>query len=136
MSWVLTAVAIGGAVLSASQQKAAAEGEEEALERQAEQEKIAAEGRELQRRQEVNKLLAANAVSLASSGITGEGTPQSISLESAKAVSVSEGLEVLSDRLRESQLRRQGRNIASQGRAQAASTLLRSASNLSGVGNG
>ena len=47
------------------------------LERQAEEEKIAAEGRELQRKQELNKVLAANAVSASMSGMTGEGTPVS-----------------------------------------------------------
>jgi hypothetical protein len=63
------------------------------LNRQAEEEKIAAEGRELQRKQELNRVLAANNVSQSMSGITGEGTPASIALESAKQIGSSEGYD-------------------------------------------
>ena len=43
------------------------------------------------------------------SGITGEGTPASISLESAKQIGVSEGMINLSEKLKRAQLRRKGK---------------------------
>ena len=95
------------------------------FERQAEEEKIAAEGRELQRKQELNKVLAANAVSASMSGVTGEGTPASIALESAKQIGTSEGMINLSDKLKRAQLRRQGANARAMGNIQATSTLLK-----------
>jgi hypothetical protein len=42
------------------------------------------------------------------SGITGEGTPASIALESAKQIGSSEGMINLSEKLKRAQLRRQG----------------------------
>ncbi len=123
MTWVITAVVATGAIQAIGARKAAKTQKIE-LERQAEQEKLSAEGRELQRREQLNKVLAANAVSLASSGIAGEGSPESIALSSAKKASVSEGLESLSDRLKQAQLRRQAKNVAASGNIQAASTLL------------
>ena len=98
--------------------------QEDELKRQAEQEKVAAESRELQRRQELNRALAANMVSMGQSGIAGEGTPASIALSSAKQVGISEGAISLTDKLRQAQLRRQGANAAQTGKLQAASTLL------------
>jgi len=121
--WLVTAVVVTG-VISAKGQMDAAKAQQYELERQAEEEKISAEGRELQRRQQLNKVLAANVVGQATSGIAGEGTPSSIALESAKQASISEGIEGLSARLKQSQLRRQARNVAAQGKRQAASTLL------------
>lgn len=97
------------------------------LERQAEEEKIAAQSRELQRRQQLNKVLSANIVGQATSGITGDGTPQSIALESAKQASISEGVMNLSDRLQQAQLQRQAKNARRTGKLQAASTLLNTA---------
>jgi hypothetical protein len=44
------------------------------LQRQAEEERLAAQSRELQRREELNRALAANVVGQAMSGISGEGT--------------------------------------------------------------
>jgi len=94
------------------------------LDQQAEQEKLAAEAKELSRRQQLNKVLAANAVGQSMSGISGEGTPQSISLATARTASSSEALEGLSSRLRQAQLRRQGRRAVRGGKLAAASTLL------------
>jgi len=94
------------------------------LDKQAEQEELAADARELTRRQQLNKVLSANIVSLADSGMSGEGTPASIALESAEQASASEGIEGLSDRLKTAQLRRQGKNARATGGLQAASTLL------------
>ena len=96
------------------------------FERQAEEEKIAAEGRELQRKQELNKVLAANAVSASMSGVTGEGTPASIALSSAKQIGTSEGMIGLSEKLKRAQLRRQGDNARATANISATSTLLKS----------
>ena len=98
--------------------------QEDELKRQAEQEKLAAQSRELQRRQELNRALAANMVSMGQSGLAGEGTPASIALASAKQVGISEGAISLTEKLRQAQLRRQGSMAAQTGKLQAASTLL------------
>ena len=121
-----TAVSVYGQVQSGKAQQ-------ESLERQAEEEKIAAEGRELQRKQELNKVLAANAVSASMSGVTGEGTPASIALESAKQIGTSEGMINLSDKLKRAQLRRQGANARAMGNIQATSTLLKGAVSVVGA---
>ena len=104
------------------------------FERQAEEEKIAAEGRELQRKQELNKVLAANAVSASMSGMTGEGTPASIALESAKQIGASEGMINLSEKLKRAQLRRQGAMARSTANIQATSTLLKAGPDLLSAG--
>ena len=140
MTWVITAIATaaevsvftaavgtavaGSTALSAYGTMEAGKAQQENLERQAEQEKIAAEGRELQRRQELNRVLAANQVSASMSGITGEGTPASIALESAKQIGASEGMINLSEKLKRAQLRRQGQMARGTAGIQAASTLL------------
>ena len=99
--------------------------QEAALKTQAEEERVAAESRELERQQKLNKALAANAVGMGMSGIKTEGTPSSISLESAKNVGLSEGRINLSDRLAQAQLKRQAATAASAAKIGAASTLLR-----------
>ena len=147
MTWVITAIATaaevsvftaaagtaiaGSTALSTYGQIEAGKAQQESLERQAEQEKIAAEGRELQRRQELNKVLASNIVGMSTSGMTGEGTPASIALESAKQIGTNEGMIGLSDRLRQAQLRRQGAMARGTAGIQAASTLLSGAGTVS-----
>jgi hypothetical protein len=59
------------------------------------------------------------------SGITGEGTPASISLESAKQIGSSEGMINLSEKLKRAQLRRQGDNARAAANISATSTLLK-----------
>lgn len=125
---VAAAVAtIASTAVSTYGQVQAGKAQEEAFEEQARQEKIAAEGRELQRRQELNKVLASNVVGASMSGMTGEGTPASIALESAKQIGTSEGMIGLSDKLRQAQLRRQGAMARGTANIQATSTLLKSA---------
>ena len=123
-----TAVSVYGQVQSGKAQQ-------ESLERQAEEEKIAAEGRELQRKQELNRVLAANNVSASMSGETGEGTPASIALESAKQIGTSEGMINLSEKLKRAQLRRQGAMARSTANIQATSTLLSGAAKAYGAAN-
>lgn len=95
------------------------------LDKAAEEEKLSAESKELARREQLNKVLAANAVAGVTSGISGEGTPQSIALDTARTASTSEALEGLSSRLKQAQLRRQGRSASTGGKLAAASTLLK-----------
>jgi hypothetical protein len=108
--------------------------QQESFERQAEEEKIAAESRELERKQELNRVLAANNVSQSMSGITGEGTPASISLESAKQIGTSEGMINLSEKLKRAQLRRQGAMARSTANVNATSTLLQGISSMASLG--
>lgn len=129
MSWLITAMVVTAtsATISARGQYIAGRIQEDELKRQAEQEKLAAQSRELQRRQELNRALAANVVGFGQMGITGEGTPASIALESAKQAGISEGALSLTEKLRQAQLRRQGSAAGQIGALQAASTLLQGA---------
>jgi hypothetical protein len=97
------------------------------LDSQADDEELAGEARELSRREQLNKVLSSNIASLAASGISGEGTPASIALANAKTASASEGLEGLASRLKQAQLKRQGKNASKTGNLAAASTLLNTA---------
>ena len=130
MSWLITAIVVTAGVTSARGQYIAGRVQEDELKRQAEQEKLAAQSRELQRRQELNRALAANMVGMGQSGLAGEGTPASIALASAKQVGISEGAISLTDKLRQAQLRRQGSEAARAGKLQAASTLLQTGSQI------
>ena len=85
MAFYITAALIAaGAGVQAYGQIQAGKAQESALKQQAEQERLAAESRELERQQKLNKALAANVVGMGVSGIKAEGTPASIALESAK----------------------------------------------------
>jgi hypothetical protein len=133
MSFVVVAsVMVASATVSAYGQVEAGKAQQEELERQAEEEKIAAQGRELQRREQLNAQLAANNAALAASGIATEGTPASVALESAKAISTSEGMIGLSERLKQGQLRRQGKMARSTANIGATSTLLSAAADAYG----
>ena len=137
MSWVITAIAItatAGAV-SARSQYVAGKTQEIELNRQAEEERLAAQGRELQRREELNRALAANAVGQAMSGISGEGTPASLALSSAKKAGLSEATISLSDKLKQAALRRQGRSAKQAGYLQATSTLLQTGAQVASLGS-
>jgi len=141
MTWVITAIATaaevsvftaaagtaiaGSTALSTYGQIEAGKAQQEALERQAEQEKIAAEGRELQRQQELNKVLASNIVSASMSGETGEGSTASLSLETAKQIGTSEAMIGLTERLAEAQTLRKARMARGTANIGAASTLLK-----------
>ena len=127
---LLIAAAAVGTTVSAVGTVQAGKGQESALKAQAEQERIAAEGRELERQQKLNAALAANVVGMGVSGIKAEGTPSSIALESAKNVGLSEGMMKLSDRLAQAQLRRQGANARSGANMAAAGTLLQGVGGL------
>ena len=109
--YIIVGAILVGTAVSAYGQIEAGKAQETALKAQADQERVAAQGRELERQQKLNAALAANAVGLGSSGIKASGTPASIALESAENVSLSEGMTKLSDRLAQAQLRRQGAKL-------------------------
>ena len=117
-----------GTAVNVYGQVEAGKAQQDALNQQAEQEKIAAESRELERQQQLGKVLAANTVGLAAGNVGMEGTPSSIALESAQNIGMSEGMIKLSDRLAQAQLKRQGKNARSAANLQAAGTLLTGAS--------
>ena len=131
---LLIATAAVGTTVSAVGTIQAGKAQESAMKAQAEQERIAAEGRELERQEKLNAALAANIVGLGVSGIKTEGTPSSIALESAKNIGLSEGMTKLSDRLAQAQLRRQGANARSGANMAAAGTLLQGIGSLSALG--
>tara|TARA_B110000977_G_C11088394_1_gene495706 strand:- start:2486 stop:2947 length:462 start_codon:yes stop_codon:yes gene_type:complete len=119
-----------GTAASTYGQIQAGKAQENALEEKARQEKIAAEGRELERQQQLSRALAANTVGLAAGNVGMEGTPSSIALESAKNIGMSEGMISMGDRLAQAQLKRQGKNARSTANLSAASTLLSGASSI------
>ena len=129
MSWFIVATAVA-TFYTSHQQKEAGKQQQYNLERQAEQKRIAAEGQELQRRERLNQVLSANIQSLSSAGILSEGSPQSVSLESAKQASQSEAAESLSDKMRQDLLKREGKAAAKLGKTQATSTLLSGAARV------
>jgi hypothetical protein len=123
--WVVVAAMAAGTALSAYGQVQTGKIQQQEFERQAEEEKIAAEGRELERKQELNKVLADNNVSQSMSGNTGEGTPASMSLGSAKQIGSSEAMFALQKNLTIAQRKRQGKNARSIANIGATSTLLK-----------
>ena len=138
MSWVITAIAVtatAGAV-SARGQYVAGKTQEIELKRQAEEERMAAQSRELQRREELNRALASNVVGQAMSGISGEGTPASIALASAERASLSEGTIGLSEKLKQAQLRRQASSAKQAGYLAATSTLLKTGAQAASLASG
>lgn len=138
MSWVITAIALtatAGAV-SARGQYVAGKTQEIELKRQAEEERIAAQSRELQRREELNRALASNVVGQAMSGISGEGTPASIALASAERASLSESTIGLSEKLKQAQLRRQAKSAKQSGYLAATSTLLKAGAQSAQLASG
>ncbi len=113
-----------GAATSAYGQVQAGKAQKVALKEQAKQEELAAESQELQRRQELNRALAANVAALSTAGISGEGTPASLALASAKQVGLSEATIDVSENLRQAALKRQAKQATQTAGLTAASTLL------------
>jgi len=113
-----------GAGVSAYGQIQAGKAQKVALKEQAKQEELAAESQELARRQELNRALAANVAALSTAGISGEGTPASLALESAKQAGLSEMTIDLSERLRRASLQRQAKQATQTAGLAAVSTLI------------
>ena len=133
MVYVISAAVIVGTGMQVYGQVQAGKAADDAAKEQARQAKIAADGEELKRREELNRILAANNAALAAGGIGMEGTPASIALSSAKDISLSEGMIGLSEKLERRQMRRQGAMAAKMGRTAALSTTLQFASSLLGA---
>ena len=131
MFWLYAAIGASTAV-NAYGQYQAGKAQQEALERQAEEEKLRAKTEELARREELNRTLAANQVAMATSGISGM-TPESIALESARKVSERESVIALSESLKQRQLKRQGEAARYAGTIGAASTILSGAESAAKV---
>ncbi len=138
MTWLVTAIALTAATTAVSARTSYVAGKTQEIElnRQAEEERLAAQSRELQRREELNRALASNVVGQAMSGISGEGTPASIALASAKKAGLSEATIGLSDKLKQAQLRRQASSAKQTGYAQATSTLLKGATQIAQLKGG
>ena len=124
MIFQILALVAGG--VGAYGQVQAGKAQAQQLKEQAKQEEFAAQSQELQRRQELNRALAANVSAMSTAGISGEGTPASLALESAKQVALSEATIDLSERLRRSSLERQAKTARQTAGIAAASTLLQS----------
>jgi hypothetical protein len=126
MSWFIAAVGLTAVttLIAADAQNEAGQQKQYDIERQAEQEALGAQSEEITRRARLNKVLAANVNAVASGGISGEGTAQSISLETAKRASSSGGAASVSDRMRQDLLKRNAKSARKAGTTQAASTLL------------
>ena len=122
--WVIVGAIVASTAVTAVGQRNAGKAQQIEMNRAAEEEKLAAESLELQRRQELNKVLAANNAALAAGNIGMEGTPASIALGSAEQASLSEGMAGLSSRLKQAQFKRQGSAARSAGNLASASTLL------------
>ncbi len=137
MSWVITAIALSaaGTATSVYGQVQAGKAQEQAMKEQAKQEEFAAQSQELQRRQELNRALAANVAALSTAGISGEGTPASLALASAEQVGLSEATIDLSDRLRRASLERQGRAAKQTAYIGAAGSLLSGAGQIASLGS-
>lgn len=121
---ILATLAVLSGATSAYGQVQAGKAQEASFKEQARQEELAAQSQELQRRQELNRALAANVAALSTAGISGEGTPASLALESARQAGLSEMTIDLSEKLRRASLERQARAARQQGQLSAASTLL------------
>jgi hypothetical protein len=74
---IVGSLIVVGTAVQVYGQLEAGKDQESMLKGQAEQERLAAESRELERQQKLNKALAANAVGMGMSGIKAEGTPAS-----------------------------------------------------------
>ena len=107
-----TIISATGTAVGAYGQVQAGKAQEQQLKEQAKQEELAAQSQELQRRQELNRALAANVAALSTAGISGEGTPASLALESARQAGLSEMTIDLSERLRRSALERKAKSGA------------------------
>lgn len=121
--WIVAAVATSTA-LQTYGAYSAGKADQQSAEQRANDEKIAAKDRELQRQQELSRTLAANAVSAGMSGTSGEGSQRSISLSNAKTIGASEGMIALSDRLSQQAIITGGKNAKYQGQLAATQSLI------------
>ena len=136
MSFFITAAIVASTAVTVYGQQEGAKAEQESMKRRAEEEKIAAQARALERQQELGRVLAANNASMAADGQSGEGTPASIALTSAKNIGSSEQTLALSSRLRQAQMRRQGSLARTNANLSSLSSIAGSAVSIARLGGG
>ena len=136
MSFIITAAIVPSTAVTVYGQQEGAKAEQESMKRRAEEEKIAAQARALERQQELGRVLAANNASMAADGQSGEGTPASIALTSAKNIGSSEQTLALSSRLRQAQMRRQGSLARTNANLSSLSSIAGSAVSIARLGGG
>ena len=122
---IAAALALTGQAIQTFATVEAGKAAEEAAERRAEEERIAAQAEELKRREELNRVLASNILSQATSGVAAEGTPSSIALDQAKKIGESESIISLSNRLRRQNLLLAGKTQKKASYIQAGASLLK-----------
>ena len=122
---IAAALALTGQAIQTFATVEAGKAAEEAAERRAEEERIAAQAEELKRREELNRVLASNILSQATSGVAAEGTPSSIALDQAKKIGESESIISLSNRLRRQNLLLAGKTEKKASYIKAGSSLLK-----------
>ena len=136
MSYIVVAVVAVSTAVQTYGAIEAGKAQQDELNRQAEEQKLAAEIEETKRRQELNKALAANNLSMSMDGLSGSGTPASIALKNAENIGFSEGVANLSASLAQSQLRRQARNARFAGNMQGVSTLMKGVTDIAMLAGG
>ena len=125
-------VSAGVGVQSSRQQKAEGKAQQANLNRQAEQEKIAAVDREGQRRRRLNQILGTTIAETGARGIAFEGSPQAAATADIKQAELAEAGAKVSDLSKISQLRRAGKAAKRAGKSQSRMTLLSTAAQTAG----
>ena len=122
-----TVLSAGLGVNQALNEKAEGKAQEADLERQAEQEKIAAVDREGQRRRRLNQILGTTIAETGARGIKFEGSPEAVAKAEIGQAGLAEQGAKISDLSRISQLKRAGKTARIRGSNQATTTLLTTA---------
>lgn len=117
-------VSAAAGISQAKAQKAEGKVQQAELNRQADQEKLAAVDREGQRRRRLNEVLGTTIAQTGARGIQFEGSPQAIASAEITQAELAEAGAKVSDLSRIAQLRRAGKGARIQGRQRARATLL------------
>ena len=127
-----TAVSAGVGIRQSQLQKAAGKSQQANLNRQAEQEKIAAIDREGQRRRRLNQILGTTITETGAKGIAFEGSPQAVATAEIEQAELAEAGAKVSDLSKISQLRRTGKAAKRAGKNLSEMTLLSTAAQTAG----
>ena len=121
---VLTAAA---GIFQAGQEREEGKAQQAELNRQAEQEKIAAVDREGQRRRRINQILGTTIAQTGARGISFEGSPQAIAAAEIEQAGLAEAGAKVSELSRIAQLKRAGKAAKIRGKIASTGTLLTTA---------
>lgn len=127
------ATTIGTGLHSANQAKQQGKTQQSELNRQADQEKIAAVDREGQRRRRLNEILSSSITQTGASGATFEGSPQAIAKAQIGQAELANSGAKVSDLSRISQLKRRGKAAKIMGKNRATETLLNTGAQTVGL---